>query len=77
MREEVQKEGSNTNMMSLDNLQMPHVPDVRVNSIKPDGCFVFSSHVQPMALTFNATDGSEVNTVFKFGDDVRQDQMVL
>jgi phosphatidylinositol 3-kinase len=56
---------------------MPHLPDVKVNAIKPDACFVFTSHVQPLALKFNATDGSEVATVFKFGDDVRQDQMVL
>lgn len=40
-------------------------------------CTVFSSAMAPMKLTFSVPGGSRFSFLFKSGDDLRQDQMVL
>lgn len=38
---------------------------------------VFSSAMMPCKLTFLTTEGSEYEAIFKHGDDLRQDQLIL
>ena len=37
----------------------------------------FQSNLMPCKLTFNTTDGSKYVAIFKHGDDLRQDQLIL
>lgn len=79
LREQLQ--GEKYNMMSLDRLQFPHEPDYKVTGVIPDRCNVFKSAVQPQMLTFNCvkSDGTQcqMSSIWKRGDDIRQDQMVM
>lgn len=38
---------------------------------------VFNSNLQPLRITFQCEDGSEYPIIFKAGDDLRQDQLVI
>ena len=71
-------------------LQLPHEPYVKVYGVVPKRCIIFKSAVQPLRLVFNARkfpkdwkEGDalpemvEYPTVFKNGDDLRQDALVL
>ena len=71
-------------------MQLPHEPYIKVYSMVPKRCIIFKSAVQPLRLVFNARnfpqdwvenqplpDLKEYAAVFKNGDDMRQDQLVL
>jgi len=77
-------------MSQLAGLQMPHEPYVKVYGVVAKECIVFKSAIQPMRLAFNVRkfakdwkvgdDLPEITksyAVFKNGDDVRQDQLIL
>lgn len=38
---------------------------------------MFNSNLQPLRITFQCQDGSEYPIIFKYGDDLRQDQLVI
>jgi phosphatidylinositol 3-kinase len=38
---------------------------------------VFNSNLQPLRITFQCQDSSEYPVIFKYGDDLRQDQLVI
>lgn len=38
---------------------------------------MFNSNLQPLRITFQCADGSEYPVIFKQGDDLRQDQLVI
>jgi phosphatidylinositol 3-kinase len=38
---------------------------------------MFNSNLQPLRLTFKCQDNSEYPVIFKTGDDLRQDQLVI
>jgi len=48
-----------------------------VVGIIPEKSTVFSSSLMPLRLTFRCIDGSEYPVIFKNGDDLRQDQLVI
>lgn len=47
----------------------------------PESCSVFKSYVQPQKYTFKTLTSdnqqSEIKCIFKRGDDIRQDQLVI
>jgi phosphatidylinositol 3-kinase len=43
----------------------------------PEKSHVFKSALFPLRLTFFCLDGSEYPLIFKTGDDMRQDQLIL
>lgn len=62
--------------------------DYHLNAFKPDKCIAFKSAMAPLLLVFNAThmvrghtdtssENSTVRVIFKNGDDLRQDQLIL
>lgn len=55
----------------------PLDPDVRIVGVRADSGWLFKSSQMPMRLTFIREDGSDFVTIFKLGDDLRQDQLVL
>jgi len=90
-KEELQRvlsEGGMFDMTSFDPTPMPLDPEVQVCGIIPSKCSVFPSAMCPLKLTFKVTqhtkdlelpsvDEGLYNVMYKVGDDVRQDQLVL
>ena len=58
---------------------IPYPMDVSVILKEPilEECTVFSSAMVPCKLTFTTMDEKKFTFLFKSGDDLRQDQMVL
>lgn len=63
----------------------PLDPTIRFLGIDPQDVKVFASNKSPVALVFNAVDSDDQNKsnvkqirmMFKIGDDIRQDQLIL
>lgn len=58
-------------------LPLPLNANIQVTGIVPDKVNVFKSSLSPMLLYFSCTDGNEYPLIFKDGDDMRQDQLVI
>lgn len=65
------------NFASFDPLPFPLDPDVHIKGIVPEKASLFKSALMPSKLTFLTTEGSEYVAIFKYGDDLRQDQLIL
>ncbi|KAL5005430.1 hypothetical protein ScPMuIL_018886 [Solemya velum] len=65
------------NFSDFEPLPLPLDPDIKVKSIDPGRATLFKSALMPCRLTFQTTDGTEFVTIFKHGDDLRQDQLIL
>ena len=52
-------------------------PDLLITGIRPDNAYIFKSALNPLRLTFITDDGRERTVIYKCGDDLRQDQLVL
>eukprot|EP01061_Rhynchopus_euleeides_P013435 TRINITY_DN23468_c0_g1_i1.p1 TRINITY_DN23468_c0_g1~~TRINITY_DN23468_c0_g1_i1.p1 ORF type:complete len:900 (+),score=411.71 TRINITY_DN23468_c0_g1_i1:93-2792(+) len=56
----------------------PLFPDIGLVNILPDKIYLFKSAKMPMSLSFTRADGKGVlKLMYKSGDDIRQDQLVL
>ncbi|KAL2801086.1 kinase-like domain-containing protein [Aspergillus keveii] len=58
-------------------LPLPLDPDVLVTGCFPEESNVFKSSLSPLLITFKTTEGREYPILFKVGDDLRQDQLVI
>ncbi|UZP37423.1 hypothetical protein NXS19_005239 [Fusarium pseudograminearum] len=58
-------------------LPMPLDPSILVTGIIPDQTVVFKSSLNPFKCTFKTSTGSSYPIIFKLGDDLRQDQLVI
>ncbi|KAJ4263781.1 Phosphatidylinositol (PI) 3-kinase [Fusarium torreyae] len=58
-------------------LPMPLDPSILITSVIPDQTVVFKSSLNPFKCTFKTTTGSSYPIIFKLGDDLRQDQLVI
>ncbi|KAF4789336.1 phosphatidylinositol 4-phosphate 3-kinase C2 domain-containing subunit gamma [Turdus rufiventris] len=59
--------------------RLPLNPALVVRDIEPDSCSYFTSNAFPLKISFvnaNAPSGN-INVIFKIGDDLRQDMLVL
>lgn len=52
-----------------------HLFDTNFTSLAK--CGIFNSNLQPLRLTFKCNDDTEYPVIFKTGDDLRQDQLVI
>ncbi|XP_076443450.1 phosphatidylinositol 3-kinase catalytic subunit type 3-like isoform X2 [Babylonia areolata] len=66
-----------TNFIHFPEMPLPLNPSVRVTGIIPQEATLFNSKLMPCRLTFRTSDGGRYITIFKHGDDLRQDQLVL
>ena len=48
-----------------------------MTGVIPEKAIVFKSNLSPMLLHFNCSDNSQYAFIFKDGDDMRQDQLVI
>ncbi|PYH48949.1 phosphatidylinositol 3-kinase VPS34 [Aspergillus saccharolyticus JOP 1030-1] len=58
-------------------LPLPLDPEVMVTGCYPDGANVFKSSLSPLQIVFKTADGRKYPILFKVGDDLRQDQLVI
>ncbi|KAI9179231.1 Phosphatidylinositol (PI) 3-kinase [Blastocladiella emersonii ATCC 22665] len=64
-------------LLSFPPLPLPLDPAVHVTGIVPGRVKIFNSALMPLLLVFQCTDGTEYPVIFKVGDDLRQDQLVI
>jgi len=65
------------NFTSFPSLPLPVDPSVSVCSIVANKATLFKSSLMPARLTFVNSEGEEYVAIFKNGDDLRQDQLIL
>ncbi|KAF7136751.1 hypothetical protein CNMCM5793_006220 [Aspergillus hiratsukae] len=58
-------------------LPLPLDPDVLVTGCFPEESNVFKSSLSPLHITFKTSEGRKYPILFKVGDDLRQDQLVI
>ncbi|KAL2868495.1 phosphatidylinositol 3-kinase VPS34 [Aspergillus lucknowensis] len=58
-------------------LPLPLDPDILVTGCFPEESNVFKSSLSPLLITFKTTEGRKYPILFKVGDDLRQDQLVI
>lgn len=76
MRKELAK--LNESLRTLK-LRLPLDPALSIESIDVDTCCVFPSKTLPMKLVFRSSEeaAEKIETIYKVGDDLRQDALVL
>nr|XP_007262933.1 phosphatidylinositol 3-kinase [Fomitiporia mediterranea MF3/22]EJD06669.1 phosphatidylinositol 3-kinase [Fomitiporia mediterranea MF3/22] len=68
---------SKSGLATMAPLPLPLNASVEITGIVAEKASVFKSSLSPMLLYFTCTDGSEYPLIFKDGDDMRQDQLVI
>ena len=58
-------------------LPLPLDPSVSIVGCYPDESMVFKSSLFPLLIHFKTSDGKKYPVIFKTGDDLRQDQLVI
>ncbi|KAB2609647.1 phosphatidylinositol 3-kinase [Pyrus ussuriensis x Pyrus communis] len=58
-------------------IRSPLAPGVLITGIVPSESSIFKSALHPLRLTFRAANGGSCKIIFKKGDDIRQDQLVV
>ncbi|KAE8745182.1 Phosphatidylinositol 3-kinase catalytic subunit type 3 [Frankliniella occidentalis] len=65
------------NFSNFEPLPFPLNPDIHIKGIVAESATLFKSALMPSRLTFLTTDNTEYVAIFKHGDDLRQDQLIL
>ncbi|KAI9825133.1 MAG: Phosphatidylinositol (PI) 3-kinase [Thelocarpon impressellum] len=58
-------------------LPLPLDPSVSIVGVYPEESMVFKSTLLPLFISFKTSDGRKYPVIFKTGDDLRQDQLVI
>lgn len=64
-------------LLQFSALPLPLDAQVEVQGIVPEKAMVFKSALMPLLLTFQCTNQEEYSLIFKLGDDLRQDQLIM
>ncbi|XP_018917023.1 phosphatidylinositol 3-kinase catalytic subunit type 3 [Bemisia tabaci] len=65
------------NFLNFEPLPLPLDPNVLIKGIIPQKAILFKSALMPSRLSFLTVDDNEYVAIFKHGDDLRQDQLIL
>jgi phosphatidylinositol 3-kinase len=65
------------NFTSFEPRPLPLDPEIFIKGIIPSKVSLFKSALMPSKLTFITTSDTEYVAIFKHGDDLRQDQLIL
>lgn len=68
---------SKNNLTSMPPLPLPLNARVEITGINAEKSSVFKSNLFPLLLYFQCSDGTEFPVIYKDGDDMRQDQLVM
>ena len=63
--------------MFLQPIRLPLAPNVLITGIVPMESSIFKSALNPLRLSFQTASGGRCKIIFKKGDDIRQDQLVV
>lgn len=66
-----------TDLTSFPPLPLPLDPSISICGIQASKATLFKSSLMPARLSFLTEQGEEYVAIFKIGDDLRQDQLVL
>ncbi|EGE81644.1 phosphatidylinositol 3-kinase [Blastomyces gilchristii SLH14081] len=58
-------------------LPLPLDPEILITGCFAEGSNVFKSSLSPLLINFKLSDGRKYPVIFKVGDDLRQDQLVI
>ncbi|KAG0650196.1 Phosphatidylinositol 3-nodule isoform [Hyphodiscus hymeniophilus] len=58
-------------------LPLPLDPSIMITGVDPGETMVFKSSLSPIMMTFKTTTSQKYKILFKSGDDLRQDQLVI
>ena len=58
-------------------LPLPLDPTIQITGIDPSNASVFKSSLSPLLINFKTLDNKKYSCIFKSGDDLRQDQLVI
>ncbi|GAA6076688.1 phosphatidylinositol 3-kinase catalytic subunit type 3, partial [Tachysurus ichikawai] len=64
-------------LCEIDPIPLPLEPQVYIRGIVPDTATLFKSALMPAKLIFKTKDNELYPVIFKHGDDLRQDQLIL
>ena len=65
-------------LMAFDSpLPLPLDPSISIVGCYPEDSIVFKSSLYPLLIHFRTLDGKKYPIIFKTGDDLRQDQLVI
>lgn len=64
-------------LFKFNPITLPLEPDKQITGVVPSKSTIFNSNLQPLRLTFQCQDDTEYPIIFKAGDDLRQDQLVI
>ena len=66
-------------LMQDTTVRLPLDPSLKVKGIKHEKCFIFNSARQPMSISVETTNPNVPvkHIIYKAGDDLRQDQLVI
>ncbi|KAF2887717.1 hypothetical protein ILUMI_18456 [Ignelater luminosus] len=62
---------------NFEPIPLPLHPEIHVKGIIPEEANLFKSAMMPFKLVFKTVEDTEYVAIFKYGDDLRQDQLVL
>ncbi|XP_066599239.1 phosphatidylinositol 3-kinase catalytic subunit type 3 [Prorops nasuta] len=65
------------NFSNFEPIPFPLDPEICIKGIIPEKASLFKSALMPSKLTFLTTESTEYIAIFKHGDDLRQDQLIL
>ncbi|CAB0037128.1 unnamed protein product [Trichogramma brassicae] len=65
------------NFENFEAIPFPLDPDISIKGIVSEKASLFKSALMPSKLTFLTTGNTEYIAIFKYGDDLRQDQLIL
>lgn len=65
------------NFSNFEPIPFPLDPEICIKGIIPEKASLFKSALMPSKLTFLTTENTEYIAIFKHGDDLRQDQLIL
>nr|XP_023013306.1 phosphatidylinositol 3-kinase catalytic subunit type 3 isoform X1 [Leptinotarsa decemlineata] len=65
------------NFSKFDPIPFPLDPEVIISGIVPEKACLFKSAMMPAKIHFKTADDEEYVAIFKYGDDLRQDQLIL
>ncbi|XP_064591615.1 phosphatidylinositol 3-kinase catalytic subunit type 3 isoform X2 [Zonotrichia leucophrys gambelii] len=65
------------NLADMELIPLPLEPQVKIKGIIPEKATLFKSALMPAQLFFKIEDGGKYPVIFKHGDDLRQDQLIL
>ncbi|KYQ93224.1 phosphatidylinositol 3-kinase [Tieghemostelium lacteum] len=70
-------EGDYSDLSDFAPLNLPVNPNIEVIGIIPEKSTIYKSAKAPMGLKLKTTKGEEYGIIFKTGDDLRQDQLII